>query len=666
MISLKTSKTVSISITLISLMLVSAMAGTITRQVKAEPDIILNAVVSTIPQWGVFGGYHDIMLAIKTELAKIGITLNIHYYDAATVSDITYTFWDSYGAPPNGWDVSVGEALFLGQGMAFVANLWHGDNIPYVGFNTAPYMNPKWDDIMDLQEQEFDPVKRKQLTDKLQEIFMHDIPAVNMYTGKQYEIWANYFTGWEPSIRWSDDSHWTLDNATAHIPGVLTYAFEASMYGGTNPWFMATYNSEFMTTLTHEALYKYTRDPWPSEINETVMDPFHPDYLAHPFVVRPELASAMPTYSADHKTVTVDLRQDVYWVWPNGTKGPKFDAYDVEFTINAVLDPATGAIGYSELAPLVDNLEVYNASRVIFHLKRPYVEFDLLLADTWTSSILPKFVLGSIPHIQLRNHETNGDPSKLPGTGPFLFKEWVKGAHVTLEKNPHYWVSGHHPTINTINMRIIPDPGARLAALQGLEIEAGYAIPADKSLAESMAGTHNSVKWFPPSVHPLWFNLNNPVLANRYVRMAIAHAIPYKVIFEDILPGWGVEGQHLASGAVPHWIYGGQRLFNEELEPFEYNLTKAQQYLDMYLNQKSGTPEFGPVGDADQSGLVDFTDWSLWRTNIGISATTPINIYPDWPFTIDPDWTNDGDIDTDDIFEWGDNYGEEYPFSGAK
>jgi len=92
---------------LITLMFVNVIAGIQTTS-QADPDIELNILVSTEPQWGVFGGYHDIIDAIKVELAKIGINLVIHYFDPSVVSDITYAFWDVPGVPPDGCDMSPG------------------------------------------------------------------------------------------------------------------------------------------------------------------------------------------------------------------------------------------------------------------------------------------------------------------------------------------------------------------------------------------------------------------------------------------------------------------------------------------------------------------------------------------------------------------------------
>ena len=173
----------------------------------------------------------------------------------------------------------------------------------------------------------------------------------------------------------------------------------------------------------------------------------------------------------------------------------------------------------------------------------------------------------------------------------------------------------------------------------------------------------------------LAFNLHHPALSNRYVRQAIAHAIPYKTIY-TIIQEWGIDpcflpyAVPLTGGIFPYSYYEEVCLYPSvfELEPYEYNIAKAQQYMNMYTYSTDEVNwALGPVGDADQSGLVDATDWGIWRTS-PLTGTWPDPtgwIYPEWPFTIDPDWDNDGDADGVDKSLWGDNYGIEYPFPGA-
>jgi len=68
--------------TMISLMLISSFAasGVVTVQALDEShpwNITLHATITVNPYWGYYGGYHDIWQAIKTEVAKIGINLEI-------------------------------------------------------------------------------------------------------------------------------------------------------------------------------------------------------------------------------------------------------------------------------------------------------------------------------------------------------------------------------------------------------------------------------------------------------------------------------------------------------------------------------------------------------------------------------------------------------------
>src|SRR5690606_33330536 len=55
------------------------------------------------------------------------------------------------------------------------------------------------------------------------------------------------------------------------------------------------------------------------------------------------------------------------------------------------------------------------------------------------------------------------------GTGPFRFKEWVRGSHVIFERNPNYWDPGK-PYLDQIIFRFIGDPAAAVAALETGEV----------------------------------------------------------------------------------------------------------------------------------------------------------------------------------------------------
>ncbi len=98
--------------------------------------------------------------------------------------------------------------------------------------------------------------------------------------------------------------------------------------------------------------------------------------------------------------------------------------------------------------------------------------------------------------------------------------------------------------------------------------------------------------------------------------------------------------------------------------PYEYNIAKAQQYMNMWNYSQVGTDyTLGPVGDNDFSGFVEMSDFFIWAENVGTAPDA-------WPWypgqDIDPDADNTDFVEMADFFRWRENIGEHYPFPGAR
>lgn len=90
-----------------------------------------------------------------------------------------------------------------------------------------------------------------------------------------------------------------------------------------------------------------------------------------------------------------------------------------------------------------------------------------LLIETKTPDPLLPNSLGRIRIIAAKfkdapSSEYNAGRASI-GTGPYIYKEYAPGSRIVLAPNPHYW--GPKPPWSEVTLRIITDPGARLAAL---------------------------------------------------------------------------------------------------------------------------------------------------------------------------------------------------------
>ncbi|MGH7904369.1 MAG: ABC transporter substrate-binding protein, partial [Candidatus Dormibacteraceae bacterium] len=123
----------------------------------------------------------------------------------------------------------------------------------------------------------------------------------------------------------------------------------------------------------------------------------------------------------------------------------------------------------------------------------------------------------------------------LVGTGPFMFKDWVPGDHVTLVRNPRWW--GPRPHLDYIYIQFQPDPSGELAAVRSGAVDLGLdmgvgALPAIGHVPDFAAQALPA-----GGVEKIDLNLHNRYLADPAIRRAILMAIDRQAIVDILLDG---------------------------------------------------------------------------------------------------------------------------------
>lgn len=141
----------------------------------------------------------------------------------------------------------------------------------------------------------------------------------------------------------------------------------------------------------------------------------------------PALATTW-SVSDDQAVYTFQLREGVKF-----HDGTPFSADDVVATFNRIINPPENIAiaGIKEELAMVSEVTAPDATTVIFTLKNPTPYFLEIMAGD-----------NSIVYSKKQLEENNFDLKTLVapvGTGPFTFKEFIKGEKVVLEANKEYW-----------------------------------------------------------------------------------------------------------------------------------------------------------------------------------------------------------------------------------
>lgn len=277
------------------------------------------------------------------------------------------------------------------------------------------------------------------------------------------------------------------------------------------------------------------------------------------FNPKPVLAESW-ALSPDGLHVTFNLRKGVKW-----HDGKDFTSADVKFSLLAFKKVGPrGRITFANVAD-VETPDPLTAV-VVLTKPTPYLLRALTGGET---PILPAHAYPS------ENYAESPNGNAPIGTGPFAFEEWKRGSYVKLRRNPDYWQKDL-PHLDGFVARFVGDAAAATIAVE--TGEADYATDVAYADLERLRqnpklAVNIYTDAYLNNAEVFEFNLENPILAKKEVRHALAHAIDRDFINDAIFFGTAKP----AASNIPAVFTA----YNDEA-PFQYpfDLEKANALLD--------------------------------------------------------------------------------------
>jgi peptide/nickel transport system substrate-binding protein len=201
--------------------------------------------------------------------------------------------------------------------------------------------------------------------------------------------------------------------------------------------------------------------------------------------------------------------------------GSTLGAGDIVFTLESILDPATGSPVRPLLMPIREVTEV-DSLTVRLDLSEPY------------APLLRYLDVGIVPRAYVA---AGGSPSVAPvGTGPMRLASWERGSRIRLEANPDYW--GGAPVVERFEFVVVPDNTARAQALEAgdLDIVQSPLSPRDiERLSSDPAVQGTTLDGL--AVTYLNLNVRSGPLADPAMRRALAMLVDRTTVVDVIYEG---------------------------------------------------------------------------------------------------------------------------------
>lgn len=285
--------------------------------------------------------------------------------------------------------------------------------------------------------------------------------------------------------------------------------------------------------------------------------------FAKGFEIVPGLARSWEI-SEDGLTYTLHLA-DARW-----QDGEPFTSEDVRFTLLEV-SRRYGA-KFAAAGSAIDRIETPDPRTAVITLSKPFGSFLFSLACEQNGAMLPAHVYRDQ---DVLNHPATREQPV--GIGPFRLTEWVRGDHLSFDRNPDYWRE-NEPYLDRIVVSIRPNSSARILALQAGEVdyinEYYFPLNAYRELSKDPRFQLAEVSY--PSDDLIILNTRRPPLDRVEVRQALMIALDRRYLHDVVFYGLGGVGVGPIDSRIT-WAYDPD-IDYEEMYP--YDAARAMALLD--------------------------------------------------------------------------------------
>ncbi|MGG1662371.1 ABC transporter substrate-binding protein [Brevibacillus sp. NRS-1366] len=239
--------------------------------------------------------------------------------------------------------------------------------------------------------------------------------------------------------------------------------------------------------------------------------------------------------SSDNKTYTFKLRQGVKF-----HDGSDFNAEAVTYNFERNMDK--DSVRRNELKS-VDKVTAVDPYTVKVHLKQPYAPFLAVLTDRTGMMVSPEAA-------KKAGKDFMNNPV---GTGPFIYKERVKGSTVTLEKNENYWRESL-PKLQKVVFKIMSDSNVALMNLKSGQVDMTSKLPFKEIENVKSEPNLQVINEVSQGYYGVYLNTTKPPFDKKELRQAFDLLIDRDAIVNVVLNNAGSAAH--SPFAPSHFAYG--------------------------------------------------------------------------------------------------------------